>query len=380
MDDSIDTEKNEIRNSNGRFTTKRKIRALQVGHDNGKKRKVLSDPKQCSPLVPDFCIFKTEDEKRVGFGSILYIRCMQCLLLNQVDSSERYKSPAAVLHTGQGHTKTASQATVMGIPSMSHTTWKLHERYLQPAIEEVTQNSMEEFIAEERRLTLENIEDLKRYLFKKNKSGELKLTRLANELQISYENAHDAFADVCAVEKSLNFYYTDTDLINKKCDIKYSILKLQITLNQNVYVVSFSPMKGALSKYIFTCTIAYDHTSSLSTTQISQTKGESTNNQSMILLLRRIQNLYDNPYPISDSINESSQRGMLQKRCRNVTSAMLNIAGNVAATFLHHSCNVPMSASLQRLECCRNVAPNIAGTLQKRCRNDTGMLQEYIEN
>ncbi|KAK0075414.1 hypothetical protein PV325_006930 [Microctonus aethiopoides] len=303
MDDSIDTEKNEIRNSNGRFTTKRKIRALQVGHDNGKKRKVLSDPKQCSPLVPDFCIFKTEDEKRVGFGSILYIRCMQCLLLNQVDSSERYKSPAAVLHTGQGHTKTASQATVMGIPSMSHTTWKLHERYLQPAIEEVTQNSMEEFIAEERRLTLENIEDLKRYLFKKNKSGELKLTRLANELQISYENAHDAFADVCAVEKSLNFYYTDTDLINKKCDIN-----------------------------------------------------------------------------ISDSINESSQRGMLQKRCRNVTSAMLNIAGNVAATFLHHSCNVPMSASLQRLECCRNVAPNIAGTLQKRCRNDTGMLQEYIEN
>ncbi|KAK0174264.1 hypothetical protein PV327_011064 [Microctonus hyperodae] len=118
-----------------------------------------------------------EDEKRVGFGSILYIRCMQCLLLNQVDSSERYKSPAgysvfkvnttavlAALHTGQDHTKAANQATVMGIPSMSHTTWKRHERYLQPAIEEVTQNSMQEFIAEERRLTLEDIEDLKRYL------------------------------------------------------------------------------------------------------------------------------------------------------------------------------------------------------------------------
>ncbi|KAK0157293.1 hypothetical protein PV328_011051 [Microctonus aethiopoides] len=195
MDNSMDTGKNKIRESNGRFTTKRKIRALQVRRDNGKnygkKRKVLSDTKQCSPLVPvpeipqgqrifnvahlakemicKFCkgflhFQNIEDEKRVGFGSILYIRCMQCLLMNQVDSSEKYKSPAAALHTGQGHTKTASQATVMGIPSMSHTTWKRHERYLQPAIEKVKQNSMEEFIAEERRLTLENIEDLKRYL------------------------------------------------------------------------------------------------------------------------------------------------------------------------------------------------------------------------
>ncbi|KAK0075514.1 hypothetical protein PV325_006797, partial [Microctonus aethiopoides] len=64
--------------------------------------------------------------------------------------------------------------------------------------------------------------------------------------------------------------------------------------------------------------------------------------------------------------------GMLQERCRNVTSATLNIAGNVAAAFLQHPCNVPMSASLQRLECYRNVARNIAGTLQECCRNVAG--------
>ncbi|KAK0072629.1 hypothetical protein PV325_011067, partial [Microctonus aethiopoides] len=86
---------------------------------------------------------------------------------------------------------------------------------------------------------------------------------------------------------------------------------------------------------------------------------------------------------VSEAPSLPSQRGMLQQCCSNVTSATLNIAGNVAATFLQHSCNVPMSASLQRLESCRNVARNIAGTLQECCRNIAGMfrtLQEYCRN
>ncbi|KAK0160331.1 hypothetical protein PV328_007755 [Microctonus aethiopoides] len=64
----------------------------------------------------------------------------------------------------------------------------------------------------------------------------------------------------------------------------------------------------------------------------------------------------------------TSQRGMLQERCRNVTSATLNIAGNVAATFLQRS-YVRLSATFRMLqERCTEHCRNVAGTLQECCR------------
>ncbi|KAK0077274.1 hypothetical protein PV325_004185 [Microctonus aethiopoides] len=97
---------------------------------------------------------------------------------------------------------------------------------------------------------------------------------------------------------------------------------------------------------------------------------------------------------MSSSVAQPSQRGMLQERCRNVTSATLNIAGNVAATFptnvqyvgtlLQHSYNIPAMflcppLALQRLESCRNVA-GMFRTLQEYCRNVAGMLRECCKN
>lgn len=68
------------------------------------------------------------------------------------------------LHVGKGHTQTTNFLSVMDIPSMSQGTFKRHERYLIPAIEEVTQRNMEEAVALERQLTLENIDEIKKYL------------------------------------------------------------------------------------------------------------------------------------------------------------------------------------------------------------------------
>ncbi|KAK0071639.1 hypothetical protein PV325_012599, partial [Microctonus aethiopoides] len=68
----------------------------------------------------------------------------------------------------------------------------------------------------------------------------------------------------------------------------------------------------------------------------------------------------------------TSQRGMLQERCRNVTSATLNIAGNVAATFLQRS-YVRLSATFRMLqERCTEHCRNVAGTLQECCRKVAG--------
>ena len=52
----------------------------------------------------------------------------------------------------------------MNISSMAHTTFKDHERKLFPAIEGVTLESLKSSVQEERRLTLEDIEALKKYL------------------------------------------------------------------------------------------------------------------------------------------------------------------------------------------------------------------------
>ena len=61
-----------------------------------------------------------------------------------------------------------------------------------------------------------------------NVAGQLKLTTLVKEIEIPYENAHDAFADVCAVENLLNFYYTSDYFITKKFDLKDSFLNCKL--------------------------------------------------------------------------------------------------------------------------------------------------------
>lgn len=68
------------------------------------------------------------------------------------------------LHVGKGHSQTSNFLSVMNIPPMSEDTFKRHEWYLIPAIEQVTQQSMEEAVAKKRQLTLENIEEIKKYL------------------------------------------------------------------------------------------------------------------------------------------------------------------------------------------------------------------------
>ncbi|XP_043476050.1 uncharacterized protein LOC122507415 [Leptopilina heterotoma] len=116
-----------------------------------------------------------ESERKEGLGSVLSIRCHKCLILNEVTTNEKYKNDKGypvfkinttavlgALHVGKGHSQTAKFLSVMNIPSMSEDTFKRHERYLIPAVEQVTQQSME--VAKERKLTLENIEEVKKYL------------------------------------------------------------------------------------------------------------------------------------------------------------------------------------------------------------------------
>lgn len=71
---------------------------------------------------------------------------------------------AGALHTGQGHTQIANFMATMNTPFMTQATFKCHERLVTPAIDQITIESCEEAIKLERELTLQNIDELKKFL------------------------------------------------------------------------------------------------------------------------------------------------------------------------------------------------------------------------
>lgn len=54
--------------------------------------------------------------------------------------------------------------STMDIPTMSQPTFKRHERNLISAIEKVTADSSEKATKKERKLTLQNVEEMQKYL------------------------------------------------------------------------------------------------------------------------------------------------------------------------------------------------------------------------
>lgn len=90
----------------------------------------------------------------------------------------------------------------------------------------------------------------KKFPERKNE-GKLKLTTLVRELlQTSFENAHDAMGDVCALECLMHAYFNDDYLISSKYTITESVINLQKSLNQKMNVASFAPLRKSLSCYM----------------------------------------------------------------------------------------------------------------------------------
>ncbi|KAF7996094.1 hypothetical protein HCN44_009930 [Aphidius gifuensis] len=166
---------------------------------NGKKRKIKDKEEICEGLPEGirhvdfrvivenlYCIKckenlflrNSEGEKRRGLGSFLMIRCETCLYLNSVLTSQfqsatedrqsmfdiNARCALGAIHSGLGCTQLNKFLAVLNVPPLSQSIYKRYEKIIGIAVEAVAEESCLAAAKEERQLTVEKMEELKKLL------------------------------------------------------------------------------------------------------------------------------------------------------------------------------------------------------------------------
>lgn len=71
---------------------------------------------------------------------------------------------SGAIHTGVGHTQADKMLKILDLPGVSNKTYKWHENVVGKAIEEVAMDSCTAAAKLERKLTLDNVEDIMKLL------------------------------------------------------------------------------------------------------------------------------------------------------------------------------------------------------------------------
>lgn len=162
--------------------------------------KYMSEQMYCATCNIPLLIHNIEGDITNGLGTVFKVRCHECLSLITVNSSLVYNSPVTgkpifavntkaalginfnylflcnlsilkkkiILHRSNSHwfgqTGVDKLASIMDLPAVNSNLFKSHERIVGPIIEKVAKDSCAQATVDEKTLTLECLDELKKLL------------------------------------------------------------------------------------------------------------------------------------------------------------------------------------------------------------------------
>ncbi|KAK0074947.1 hypothetical protein PV326_012038, partial [Microctonus aethiopoides] len=138
--------------------------------------KVLAENLYCKDCKNVLSLKDIQKEKQHGLASVFYVKCSDCQTVTGVHTDSQHfckdtgkyhydsntNAAAGALDSGIGNTHLNKFFAVMNMPPLHWKTFKIHEKEVGLCIEKMAEESCKEATLAEKRLTINNLQEMKK--------------------------------------------------------------------------------------------------------------------------------------------------------------------------------------------------------------------------